>query len=88
MLLIVENSRTLSGKATCFPDKSNAEQRFRNPKLQSGESLSAFNKRIHDAEIELQRLDAEITTKTKCYLFLLQMNYYHDPVIIQKVSEY
>ena len=29
MLLIVENSHTLSGKATGFADKSNAEQRFR-----------------------------------------------------------
>ena len=85
MLLIVENGHTLSGKATCFADKSNAEQRFRNLKLQSGDSLSAFNKRIHDTEIELQRLDVEITPKTKCYLFLLQMYYYHDPVIRQKV---
>ena len=57
MLLIVENSHTLSGKATGFADKSNAEQRFRNLKLQSGESLSAFNKRINDAEIELQQLE-------------------------------
>ena len=88
MLLIVEKSHTLSGKATGFADKSNAEQRFRNLKLQSGESLSAFNKRIHDAEIELQRLDVEIASKTKCYLFLLQMYNYHDPVIRQKVSEY
>jgi hypothetical protein len=88
MLLIVENIHTLSGKATGFADKSNAEQRFRNLKLQSGESLSAFNKRIHDAEIELQRLDVEIASKTKCYLFFLQMYYYHDPDIKQKVSEY
>ena len=72
----------------CFANKTNAEQRFRNLKLQSGESLSAFNKRIHDAEIEFQRLDVEIIPKTKCYLFLLQMYYYHDPVIRQKVSEY
>ena len=57
-------------------------------KLQSGESLSAFNKRIHDAEIELQRLDVEIASKTNCYLFLLQMYDYHDPLIRQKVSEY
>jgi hypothetical protein len=88
ILLIVENSHTLSGTATGFADKSNAEQRFRNLKLQSGESLSAFNERIHNAEIELQRLDVEITPKPKCYLFLLQMYYYHDPFIRQKVSEY
>ena len=62
MLQIVENSHTLkiflalsifcfklSGKATGFADKRNAEQRFRNLKLQSGESLLAFHKRIHDA---------------------------------------
>jgi hypothetical protein len=61
MLLIVEKSHTLSGKATDFTDKSNAEQRFRNLNLQSGENLSAFNKRIYDAEIKLQRLDVEIT---------------------------
>ena len=74
-------SHTLSGRATGFADKSNAEQRFRNLKLQSRENLSAFNKRI-------QRLDVEITPKTKCYLFLLQMYHYHDPVIRQKVSEF
>jgi hypothetical protein len=78
MLLIVEKSHTLSGKATGF----------RNLKLLSGESLSAFYKRIHDVEIELQRLDVEITSKTKCYIFFLQMYNYHDPVIRQKVSEY
>ena len=32
ILLIVENSHTLSGTATGFADKSNAEQRFRNLK--------------------------------------------------------
>ena len=60
----------------------------RNLKLQSGESLSAFNKRIHYAEIELQRLDVEITPMTKYYLFLMQIYHYHDPVFRQKVSEY
>jgi hypothetical protein len=37
---------------------------------------------------ENSRLDVAITPKTKCYLFLLQMYHYHDPVIRQKVSEY
>jgi len=55
---------------------------------ENGPIDSAFNKRIHYAEIELQRLDIEITPMTKYYLFLMQIYHYHDPVFRQKVSEY